>query len=139
MSPEEQEALLHEGVSTTQTSVCICFFTLHEHNQTSVAMSIPAEIVFRDSGNSFSTGPDEVILRRSIGLKKNEYSLDKSRGEPINLPQGAGFSKCNPYYIVLILVRAFSTHMLLSTTHHSHAQHRSPLIRIAMTMNGLCS
>ncbi|PIL33483.1 hypothetical protein GSI_04106 [Ganoderma sinense ZZ0214-1] len=85
MSPEERQALLHEGVSTTQT------------------LSAFVEIVFDNSDNRFPTGRDEVILRRTIGLKKDEYSLDKksaSKANIINLLESAGFSKSNPYYVV---------------------------------------
>lgn len=61
------------------------------------------EIVFDNSDNRFPTGRDEVILRRTIGLKKDEYSLDKksaSKADVMNLLESAGFSKSNPYYIV---------------------------------------
>ena len=60
-------------------------------------------IVFDNSDNRFPTGHDEVILRRTIGLKKDEYSLDKksaSKADVMNLLESAGFSKSNPYYIV---------------------------------------
>ena len=56
-----------------------------------------------DRDNRFPTGRDEVILRRTIGLKKDEYSLDKksaSKADVMNLLESAGFSKSNPYYIV---------------------------------------
>jgi structural maintenance of chromosome 3 (chondroitin sulfate proteoglycan 6) len=42
-------------------------------------------------------------LRRTIGLKKDEYSLDKkvvTKSEVMNLLESAGFSRSNPYYIV---------------------------------------
>jgi chromosome segregation ATPase len=61
------------------------------------------EIVFDNSDNRFPTGHDEVILRRTIGLKKDEYSLDKksaSKADVMNLLESAGFCKSNPYYIV---------------------------------------
>lgn len=61
------------------------------------------EIVFDNSDNRFPTGRDEVIIRRTIGLKKDEYSLDKksaSKADVMNLLESAGFSKSNPYYIV---------------------------------------
>lgn len=64
---------------------------------------IAVEIVFDNSDNRFPTGRDEVILRRTIGLKKDEYSLDKksaSKADVMNLLESAGFSKSNPYYIV---------------------------------------
>ncbi|KAF8212443.1 RecF/RecN/SMC protein [Mycena galopus ATCC 62051] len=85
MSKEERQALLHEGVSVTAT------------------FSAFVEIVFDNSDNRFSTGHDEVILRRTIGVKKDEYSLDKksaSKAEVMGLLESAGFSKSNPYYIV---------------------------------------
>ncbi|KAF4621786.1 hypothetical protein D9613_012208 [Agrocybe pediades] len=85
MSREERQALLHEGVSVTTT------------------LSAFVEIVFDNSDNRFPTGHDEVILRRTIGLKKDEYSLDKksaSKADVMNLLESAGFSKSNPYYIV---------------------------------------
>lgn len=61
------------------------------------------EIVFDNADNRFPTGKDEVILRRTIGLKKDEYSLDKksvSKADVMNLLESAGFSRANPYYIV---------------------------------------
>ena len=61
------------------------------------------EIIFDNSDNRFPTGREEVILRRTIGVKKDEYSLDKkssSRADVMNLLESAGFSKANPYYIV---------------------------------------
>ncbi|KAH7913439.1 RecF/RecN/SMC [Hygrophoropsis aurantiaca] len=85
MSREERQALLHEGVSVTTT------------------LSAYVEIVFDNSDNRFPTGREEVILRRTIGLKKDEYSLDKksaSKADVMNLLESAGFSKSNPYYIV---------------------------------------
>src|ERR1700743_917679 len=61
------------------------------------------EIVFDNSDNRFPTGRDEVILRRTIGVKKDDYSLDKksaNKADVMNLRESAGFSKSNPYYIV---------------------------------------
>ncbi len=61
------------------------------------------EIVFDNADGRFPTGRDEVILRRTIGLKKDEYSLDRktvTKGDVMNLLQAAGFSRSNPYYIV---------------------------------------
>ncbi|CAG8488799.1 14077_t:CDS:10, partial [Racocetra persica] len=49
------------------------------------------------------TGKDEVVLRRTIGLKKEDYSLDKktaTKNDVMNLLESAGFSRSNPYYIV---------------------------------------
>jgi RecF/RecN/SMC N terminal domain len=101
MSREERQALLHEGVSATTTLSAFGSWCLP-----SVSYNLtffPVEIVFDNSDNRFPTGREEVILRRTIGLKKDEYSLDKksaSKADVMNLLESAGFSKSNPYYIV---------------------------------------
>lgn len=85
LSRDARQALLHEGVATTST------------------FSAFVEIVFDNSDNRFPTGKDEVILRRTVGAKKDEYSLDRKstgKGEVMSLLESAGFSKSNPYYIV---------------------------------------
>ncbi|CAA15722.1 mitotic/meiotic cohesin complex ATPase subunit Psm3/Smc3 [Schizosaccharomyces pombe] len=84
LSREERQALLHEGPGAT-------------------VMSAYVEVTFANADNRFPTGKSEVVLRRTIGLKKDEYSLDKktvSKTEVINLLESAGFSRSNPYYIV---------------------------------------
>jgi structural maintenance of chromosome 3 (chondroitin sulfate proteoglycan 6) len=56
-----------------------------------------------DSDGRFPTSLPELRLRRTIGLKKDEYSLDKkstTKAEVMNLLESAGFSRSNPYYIV---------------------------------------
>ncbi|WWD18464.1 hypothetical protein CI109_102916 [Kwoniella shandongensis] len=85
MSREERQRLLHEGTSTTTT------------------LSAYVEIVFDNTDGRFPTGRPELVLRRTIGLKKDEYSLDRksaSKSEVDQLLESAGFSKSNPYYIV---------------------------------------
>lgn len=102
MSREERQALLHEGVSTTTTLSAYGMF-LRIPGPTVLLSPIAVEIVFDNSDNRFPTGRDEVVLRRTIGLKKDEYSLDKksaSKADVMNLLESAGFSKANPYYIV---------------------------------------
>ena len=46
---------------------------------------------------------DEVVLRRTVGHKKDEFFLNRKRiqkSEVQSLLESAGFSKSNPYYIV---------------------------------------
>ncbi|KAL1917349.1 uncharacterized protein VTP21DRAFT_5005 [Calcarisporiella thermophila] len=84
MSREERQGLLHEGSGPA-------------------TMSAYVEIIFDNQDNRFPTGKDEVVLRRTIGLKKDEYSLDKksvTKSDVMNLLESAGFSQSNPYYIV---------------------------------------
>src|SRR5271163_724264 len=69
----------------------------------SAVMSAYVEIIFDNSDDRFPTGKDELILRRTIGLKKDEYSLDRknaTKADVMNLLESAGFSRSNPYYIV---------------------------------------
>ncbi|KAL9593228.1 MAG: hypothetical protein Q9219_007637 [cf. Caloplaca sp. 3 TL-2023] len=66
-------------------------------------MSAFVEIIFDNSDDRFPTGKDTVILRRTIGMKKDEYSLDRknaTKTDVMNLLESAGFSRSNPYYIV---------------------------------------
>lgn len=81
---EERVALLHEGAGTS-------------------VMSAYVEMVFDNSDGRLPFDKDEVALRRMVGLKKDEYVLDRknvSRTEVFNLLESAGFSRSNPYYIV---------------------------------------
>jgi len=66
-------------------------------------MSAYVEVIFDNSDGRFPTGNDELILRRTIGLKKDEYSLDRknaTKQDVMQLLENAGFSRANPYYIV---------------------------------------
>ena len=66
-------------------------------------MSAFVEVIFDNSDERFPTGKPELILRRTIGIKKDEYSLDRknaTKSDVMNLLESAGFSRSNPYYIV---------------------------------------
>ncbi|GMG98380.1 hypothetical protein Nepgr_000220 [Nepenthes gracilis] len=81
---EDRHALLHEGAG----------------NQVLTAF---VEIVFDNSDNRIPVDKEEVRLRRTIGLKKDEYFLDGkhiTKTEVMNLLESAGFSRSNPYYVV---------------------------------------
>lgn len=84
MSREERQGLLHEGSG-------------------SAVMSAYVEVIFDNSDDRFPTGNKEVVLRRTIGLKKDEYSVDRkvvTKSDVMSLLESAGFSRSNPYYIV---------------------------------------
>ncbi|KAK3692256.1 RecF/RecN/SMC [Podospora appendiculata] len=84
MSREERSALLHEGSG-------------------SAVMSAYVEIIFDNTDKRFSEPGDEVVIRRTIGMKKDEYSVDKkvqSRSDVLKILETAGFAKENPFYIV---------------------------------------
>ncbi|KAJ9220026.1 hypothetical protein DTO207G8_5287 [Paecilomyces variotii] len=84
MGREERQALLHEGSG-------------------SAVMSAYVEVIFDNSDDRFPTGRPELVLRRTIGLKKDEYTLDRknaTKADVMNLLESAGFSRSNPYYIV---------------------------------------
>ncbi|KAH3679475.1 hypothetical protein WICMUC_000965 [Wickerhamomyces mucosus] len=83
MSKEERQGLIHDGSGTI--------------------LSAYVEIVFDNTDGRFAISKDEVIIRRTIGLKKDDYSLDhksSTRTDIMQLLENAGFSKSNPYYIV---------------------------------------
>ena len=66
-------------------------------------MSAFVELVIDNSDGRLPVDRDEVRLRRAIGLKKDEYFVDKkhmSKSEVMNMLETAGFSRANPYYIV---------------------------------------
>lgn len=61
------------------------------------------EIVFDNGQGRFPTGKEETRIRRTVGMKRDEFQVDGkpvSRGDVENLLQSAGFSRANPYYIV---------------------------------------
>ncbi|CAI8586571.1 unnamed protein product [Vicia faba] len=81
---EDRHALLHEGAGNPVSSAFV-------------------EIVFDNSDNRIPVDKEEVHLRRTIGLKKDEYFLDGkhiTKTEVMNLLESAGFSRSNPYYVV---------------------------------------
>lgn len=84
MGREERQALLHEGSG-------------------SAIMSAYVELVFADCQDRFQSANDELVLRRTIGQKKDEYSVDRkntTKHEVLQMLETAGFSRANPYYIV---------------------------------------
>lgn len=83
MTREERQGLIHEGSGTV--------------------MSAYVEIVFDNSDRRFPLQKEEIAIRRTIGLKKDDYSMDgksTTRSDVMNLLESAGFSRLNPYYIV---------------------------------------
>ncbi|XP_052773319.1 structural maintenance of chromosomes protein 3-like [Mya arenaria] len=84
LRPEQRQALLHEGTGPRVISAFV-------------------EVIFDNSDNRIPIDKDEVVLRRVIGSKKDQYFLDKkmvTKGDVMNLLESAGFSRSNPYYIV---------------------------------------
>ncbi|XP_068992609.1 structural maintenance of chromosomes protein 3-like [Neodiprion pinetum] len=66
-------------------------------------ISAYVEIIFDNFDRRLPIERNEVSLRRVIGSKKDQYFLSGklvNRNEVMNLLESAGFSKCNPYYIV---------------------------------------
>ncbi|KAF8109805.1 hypothetical protein N665_0091s0034 [Sinapis alba] len=81
---EDRRALLHEGSGHQVGSAFV-------------------EIVFDNSDNRIPVDKEEIRLRRTIGLKKDEYFMDGkhiTKNEVMDLLESAGFSRSNPYYVV---------------------------------------
>ncbi|TDH65313.1 hypothetical protein CCR75_006540 [Bremia lactucae] len=84
LRPEERQALLHEGSG--------------KH-----VMSAYVEIIFDNSDGRLPVDDSEVALRRTIGVKKDEFFLNRkhiTKSDVVHLLESAGFSRSNPYYIV---------------------------------------
>ena len=84
LNRQERQALLHEGSG-------------------SAVMSAYVEVCFDNTEDRFQTGKPEFFLRRTIGAKKDEYSVNRknaTKSEVIQILESAGFSRSNPYYIV---------------------------------------
>ncbi|ORZ00307.1 RecF/RecN/SMC [Syncephalastrum racemosum] len=84
LSKEERQSLLHDGDGSATITAFV-------------------EIVFDNADNRFPTGKPEVVLRRTVGMALDEFSLDSksaSKSDVMNLLESAGFSRSNPYYIV---------------------------------------
>ncbi|GAA5927291.1 cohesin subunit SMC3 [Sporobolomyces koalae] len=94
LTREERQALLHDGSTATGTAT---------GGVGSATMSAFVEIEFDNHDGRFPTNKPTMILRRTIGLKKDEYQMDRkstSKGEVMSMLESAGFSRSNPYYIV---------------------------------------
>ena len=81
---EDRQHLLHEGAGTN-------------------VMAAYVEIVFDNIDGRMPVDGDEVVLRRTVGTKKDEFFINRKRSqksEVVSLLESAGFSKSNPYYIV---------------------------------------
>jgi structural maintenance of chromosome 3 (chondroitin sulfate proteoglycan 6) len=84
LSREQRQNLLHEGSG-------------------SAVMSAYVEVCFDNTEDRFQTGKPEFYLRRTIGAKKDEYSVNRknaTKAEVQQILESAGFSRSNPYYIV---------------------------------------
>ncbi|KAI3624201.1 SMC3 [Malassezia furfur] len=86
LSREERQALLYDASGAT-----------------SATLSAFVEVVFDNADGRFPLNGDEVVVRRTVSLAKDEYMIDRknaSKTEVVNLLESAGFSRSNPYYIV---------------------------------------
>lgn len=75
---------------------------LHEGSGVQVETAY-VELVLDNTDRRMATGGNEVRIKRSIGMKKDEYHLDGKcarKADIFNLLESWGFDKQNPYYIV---------------------------------------
>ena len=82
--PEERSKLLYEGAG-----------------REIIAASV--EVIFDNSDMRFPMEKETVSIRRSIGMKKDDYFLNSrhmTRQEISSLLESAGLSRSNPYYAV---------------------------------------
>ncbi|KAJ9131682.1 Structural maintenance of chromosomes protein [Pleurostoma richardsiae] len=84
LSREERVSLLHEGSGSAVNTAYV-------------------EVIFDNQDQRFNTQEPEIAIRRTIGHKKDEYSVNKkfqTKKEVIDMLEAAGFSRSNPFYIV---------------------------------------
>lgn len=85
MRSEDRQLLIHEGSGKA-------------------VMNASVELIFDNSDFRFPMEKrDEVSLKRTIGLKKDEYFWNNkhvTKQDVENLLESAGISRSNPYYIV---------------------------------------
>lgn len=75
---------------------------LHEGSGPAVLTAF-VELAFDNSSRRLPIDRDDVRIRRTIGVKKDDYTLDgkhATKTEIFNLLESCGFTKSNPYYIV---------------------------------------
>ncbi|CAF3493954.1 unnamed protein product [Rotaria socialis] len=84
LSAEGRYNLMHEGINSR-------------------ALNAYVEIIFDNSDSRIMIDKPEIAVRRQISGKKDNYFLDRkvvNKTDIINMLEGAGFSRSNPYYIV---------------------------------------
>jgi len=76
---------------------------LHEGSARSEVLSASVEIVFCNKDGRMPVDRDEVSLKRTIGMKKDEFFLNSkhaTKQDVESLLESAGISRANPYNIV---------------------------------------
>lgn len=106
---EQRQALLHEGsgVDTVMSAFVELVFDNSEGrfpvSRTPLFFLVLTLTLPCPFSQTKKIDKEEVVLRRTIGLKKDEYFLNRkhtTKSDVMNLLESAGFSRSNPYYIV---------------------------------------
>lgn len=87
---EERQGLIHQGSGSVMSASVEIVFHDPEHR-----MMLPSGVAPRPD--------DEVFVRRTVGLKKDDYQLNDrnvTKGDVVRMLESAGFSISNPYNIV---------------------------------------
>ncbi|QLG74801.1 hypothetical protein HG535_0H01280 [Zygotorulaspora mrakii] len=87
---EERQGLIHQGSGSVMSASVEIVFHDPEHR-----MILPSGVSPR--------GDDETFVRRTVGLKKDDYQLNDrnvTKGDVFRMLESAGFSMSNPYNIV---------------------------------------
>lgn len=87
---EERQGLIHQGTGSVMSASVEIVFHDPSHQ-----IILPSGIPPRDN--------DEVFVRRTVGLKKDDYQLNDrnvTKSDVVRMLESAGFSMSNPYNIV---------------------------------------
>ncbi|CCE91746.1 cohesin subunit SMC3 TDEL_0D01620 [Torulaspora delbrueckii] len=87
---EERQGLIHQGSGSVMSASVEIVFHDPDHR-----IILPSGVAPRSN--------DEVLVRRTVGLKKDDYQLNDrnvTKGDVVRMLESAGFSMNNPYNIV---------------------------------------
>lgn len=87
---EERQGLIHQGSGSVMSASVEIVFHDPDHR-----IILPSGVAARSD--------DEVLVRRTVGLKKDDYQLNDrnvTKGDVVRMLESAGFSMNNPYNIV---------------------------------------
>jgi structural maintenance of chromosome 3 (chondroitin sulfate proteoglycan 6) len=80
-------------------------------------LSATVEVIFDNSDSRFPIDKTEISIKRTIGLKKDEFFLNDThmaKQDISNLLESAGLSRTNPYYIVQQGTAQFDNYFLFA-------------------------
>lgn len=89
---EERQGLIHQGAGASVMSASV-----------EIVFHDPEHSIIAPTGINSNGSSDEVRIRRTVGLKKDDYQVNDrnvTKGDLVRMLESAGFYMSNPYNIV---------------------------------------